>query len=63
MAQNRGVEVYNAQDLEFEKNQVGVIGSPTMVYRAYRPEYVKNTQEITENFADSIIDIVTKANK
>ena len=63
MAQNRGVEIYNAQDLEFEKNQVGVIGSPTMVYRAYRPEYVKNTQEITENYADSIIDIVTKANK
>lgn len=55
-AQNTGVEVYNAQDLEFDKSEVGIIGSPTMVWRAFRPENNKNAQEITQDYSNHIAE-------
>ncbi len=62
-AQSTAIEVYNANDLGFEKGQIGVIGSPTMVYKAFRPEINKNTIEIKEKFARNILDIVFKVEK
>ena len=55
-AQKTGIEVYNAQDLEFDKSEVGIIGSPTMVWRAFRPEHNKNTQEITQDYSNHIAE-------
>ena len=60
-AQNRGVEVYNASDLEFDKSEIGIIGSPTMVFRAFRPEVNKNTEEIEKDFTSKIIEILLRA--
>ena len=60
-AQNRGIEVYNAQDLGFDKNEVGIIGSPTMVFRAFRPEINKKTVEITQNYANTLTEILLRA--
>ena len=60
-AQNRGVEVYNAQDLGFEKNEVGVIGSPTMVAKAYKPEINKQTIEIEEDYVSKLAELLLKA--
>jgi len=59
-AQITAVEIYNANDLDFEKEEVGIIGSPTMVYRAYRPENNRNCEEIKENQAKEIIDLIVK---
>ena len=60
-AQNKTIEVYGLEDIELNKNQVGVIGSPTVVARAYRPEVAKNAQEIKENYVDKIVEILLGA--
>lgn len=60
-AQNKGIEVYTMADLGFEKSQVGILGSPTMVWRAFRPQIRKKTQEIEQNYADKILEILLKA--
>ncbi len=62
-AQSTIIEVYNAADLGFEKSQIGVVGSPTMVHKAFRPEYNKTTTEIKDKFARNILDIVFKVEK
>lgn len=59
-AQNHGIETYTLNDLDFEKNQVGIIGSPTMVWKAFRPESKRNSQEIKENYTDKIIELLLK---
>ena len=45
-------------DLNLDKKDVGIIGSPTTVYRAYRPEINKNAVEIKEDFAKNILNII-----
>lgn len=55
------IETYNAQDLEFTKEETGILGSPTMVYRAFRPENVRNAEEIKENPAKFLLDTLLKA--
>ncbi len=60
-AQNRGVEVYNAQDLGFDKSEIGVIGSPTMVAKAYKPEINKNTIEIETDYVNKLAELLLKA--
>jgi len=60
-AQNTLVEVYGAQDIELPKEEIGILGSPTLVYKAFRPEIVKNTQEICENYSKTILDLILKA--
>lgn len=59
-AQNMGIETYGLDDLGIEKNNVGIIGSPTMVWRAFRPEINKNTVEIKEKFTDKILEILLR---
>ena len=59
-AQNIPIEEYSLHDIGLDKNEVGVIGSPTMVYRAYRPETVKDTKEIKEDYAKRILDFLLK---
>ena len=63
LAQNKGVEIYNAQDLNLSKEEVGIMGSPTMVYRAYRPEYNKETKEIKSDYAKNILDFLARNSK
>lgn len=60
-AQNIAIEVYGLADLGYDKSEVGIIGSPTMVWRAYRPEIIKKSEEIKENFTDNILEIIKKA--
>ena len=60
-AQKANIEVYGLTDLGFNKEEVGVIGSPTMVYRAYRPEVKKETIEIMSEYSKTIADIIMKA--
>ena len=60
-AQNKGIEEYCFEDLGISRDDVGIIGSPTVVYKAFRPEYNKNSVEIKENHTDFILDLVKKA--
>ncbi len=60
-AQNKGIEQYCFEDLGLTKSDVGILGSPTVVYKAFRPEINKNAKEINENHSDFIIDLVKKA--
>lgn len=60
-AQNTGIETYGLEDLGLDKNEVGIIGSPTMVWRAFRPEINKNAKEIKENYSEKIIELILKA--
>lgn len=60
-AQKTNIEVYDLADLGFNKNEVGIIGSPTMVYRAFRPETTKKAVEITADYSKTIAEIIMKA--
>ncbi len=62
-AQKILIEEYHLDDIGLNKNEVGVIGSPTMVYRAFRPEIVKDTQEIKQDYAKKILDFLLKVDK
>ena len=57
-AQNTGVEEYSFNDLGLDKNEVGIMGSPTVVYKAFRPIINKDTVEIKENYANFILDTI-----
>ena len=59
-AQNIPIEEYDINDIGINKEDVGVIGSPTMVYRAFRPEIHKDTKEIKEDIAKKILDFLLK---
>lgn len=60
-AQNSIIEEYGAQDLGIE--QSGVITSPTIVHKAFRPNFERIPKEITGNVAKSLVNIILKANK
>ena len=60
-AQNRGIEIYNLNDLNFDKSQVGILGSPTVVWRAFRPEFNKQTITIENNYEEKLLEILLKA--
>jgi len=60
-AQNRGIEIYSADDLGFDKSQVGILGSPTMVSRAFKPENKRKAEEIKDEQASKIIELILKA--
>ena len=62
-AQNKGIEEYCFEDLDLNRDEVGILGSPTVVYKAFRPEINKNTIEIKENYSGFILDMVGKVNK
>ncbi|MBQ8476613.1 electron transfer flavoprotein subunit beta/FixA family protein [bacterium] len=59
-AQNINIEEYSFNDLDLSKNDVGIIGSPTVVYKAFRPIINKNTVEIQTNSADTLLDLLKK---
>ena len=56
------IETYNADDLGFGKEEIGILGSPTVVYKAFRPQNERNAEVIEENPAKAIVDIILKAN-
>lgn len=60
-AQAKVVEKYNAQDLGLSKDKIGITGSPTMVYKAFRPIIEKDTKEVSSNFASTLIDLIKEA--
>ncbi len=57
-AQKNTIEVYGAQDIDLDKSEIGILGSPTMVYKAYRPEVTKNAQEIKDDFAKEVLNFI-----
>ncbi len=57
-AQNNKIKIYDANSLEFDKSEVGIIGSPTMVYRAFRPEFTKEAVEVKLDFAKFVSDLL-----
>ena len=62
-AQNKGIEEYCFEDIELGRDEVGILGSPTVVYKAFRPEINKDTIEIKENYLNFILDMVSKVEK
>ena len=62
-AQSLNIEVYGLDDIGLDKNEVGIIGSPTRVYRAFRPENKKNTAEISSDFAKFMFEQINKVKK
>lgn len=62
-AQGTLIEKYDAKDLDFNKVEVGVLGSPTMVYKAFRNEINKDTVEIEYDFSEKIIDLINENRK
>ncbi len=62
-AQDTVVEIVNAEQLGLNKDEVGILGSPTMVYRAFKPEFSKDTTEIKDNISKEIIEIMLKVNE
>ena len=59
-AQSRGVEEYCFEDLEMNSEDVGILGSPTTVFKAFRPEINKETITIEENYTNFILDMTKK---
>lgn len=59
-AQNTPVEIYNLNDLDIPSSEVGIIGSPTVVMKAYRPKIEKEAIEITQNCAKEICDMLVE---
>ena len=59
-AQNTGVEIYNMTDLNLSKEDVGIIGSPTVVNKAFRPEIKKEPLTVNQEKARKILDLVLK---
>ena len=62
-AQNTRIEVLGAEDLNLKKEDIGIIGSPTVVYKAFRPENTKNAVEIKDNYSKEILDFLLKVKK
>ena len=62
-AQDTIIQVLDAEKLNLKKDDIGIIGSPTMVYKAFRPELNKNTEEIKEDIVQKIIDFMLKVNE
>lgn len=60
-AQNTGYEIYCFDDLGVSKNEVGIIGSPTYVNKAFRPEFTKEPQIVGDNYKNIILEEITKA--
>lgn len=59
-AQGTLIEKYGASDLEFSKVEVGVLGSPTMVHKAFRNEVKKDTVEIEYDYSEKIIELINE---
>ena len=59
-AQNKGIDVYNFNDLDLNNDDVGIVGSPTYVYKAFRPEINKNATEVKDDYSNFILDMVRK---
>lgn len=57
-AQNKQIEIYGAEDLNLSKEQTGLIASPTMVYRAYRPKSEREAELINENIVDKLSEFL-----
>ncbi len=62
-AQDSKIEIISAENLDLAREDIGIIGSPTMVYKAFRPELNKNTEEIKEDYVQKIIDFMVKVNE
>ena len=62
-AQDSKIEIISAENLDLAREDIGIIGSPTMVYKAFRPELNKNTEEIKEDIVQKIIDFMVKVNE
>ena len=62
-AQDSKIEIISAENLALSKEDIGIFGSPTMVYKAFRPELNKNTEEIKEDYVQKIIDFMVKVNE
>ena len=52
---------YDSFDLDFDKGDVGVLGSPTVVYRAFRPEINKQTIVINDDCSRTVLNFILGA--
>ena len=62
-AQDVLVNVVDAGQLDLKREDIGITGSPTMVYRAFKPEFSKNTVEIKDNITKQIVELMLKVNE
>lgn len=59
-AQGCRVETYCAEDLGLSKNEIGILGSPTLVYKAFRPIVEKQAVEINDDCSKTILDFLLR---
>ena len=57
-AQNKEIKYVCFEDMDISKEETGILGSPTYVYKAFRPQINKETKEIKENYSKAISDII-----
>lgn len=62
-AQNLKAELISASDLDFNKDRVGISGSPTVVYKVFRPDFSRNTVELKENHIKYIVEFINEAKR
>ena len=62
-AQDSHIKIIGSEDLSLDKEEIGIKGSPTMVYKAYRPEFVKDAVELKEDYIQQIVDFMVKVNE
>lgn len=57
-AQDSEIETYGFSDLGLDRNDVGILGSPTVVNKAFRPEFKKDAVLIENDIAQSIKNMI-----
>lgn len=62
-AQNKKIVKLNSADLDFKRDDVGILASPTVVYKAYRVQNDKDTKTIEDNFSGNILKLINEIDK
>lgn len=57
-AQDIPIEIVGADDLGLNKEEIGMQGSPTMVYKAFRPDFLRQGIEIKENISNCVVNFI-----
>lgn len=62
-SQEIGIKEYDLSDLELDKTQTGILGSPTYVFKAFKLEHQRDAQEIKYNIPDFLINLTKNGGK
>ena len=62
-AQDIGVEIFGIDDIGLNKNEAGILGSPTFVSKAFKLEHNRVQKQIEKNICEFIKEICESAGK